>query len=162
MTPTRDGDGKKTADTKSAGKKTAAKKAAGKKTAAKKAAGKKTAGKKVSANRAASKKAPTTRVHEDAAVDDEAWREATGTTTLAWMGGRTGKPRPARFCPLCGSRLIPLIFGLVADPDLIAAWHGGEVAFGGCTPDFFFNAGWQCKGRGRHEFRQQNALGELI
>ena len=147
MAPTRDGDGKKSA---------------GKKTAGKKAVAKKKAGKKAASKNAASKKAPATRVHEDAAVDDEAWREATGTTTLAWMGGRTGKPRPARFCPLCGSRLIPLIFGLVADPDLIAAWHRGEVAFGGCTPDFFFNAGWQCKGRGQHEFRQQNALGELI
>jgi len=63
---------------------------------------------------------------------------------------RTGK------CPTCGSKTVPIIYGLPLDPELIEEADRGEVELGGCLiwPD---NPSWVCRGKEPHYWLEDEA-----
>lgn len=65
-----------------------------------------------------------------------------------------------RTCPTCASKMIPIIYGMPADPKLFENAERGEVELGGCVI-WFDNPSKVCRGPEPHYWREDEA-GRLI
>ena len=65
-----------------------------------------------------------------------------------------------RTCPTCGSKMIPIIYGMPGDPELFEKADRGEVELGGCVI-WFDNPSRVCRGSEPHYWREDEA-GRLV
>jgi hypothetical protein len=63
-------------------------------------------------------------------------------------------------CPTCGSRTVPIIYGMPCDPKLIKKAERGDVELGGCVI-WFDNPSKVCRGSEPHYLLEGEA-GALV
>lgn len=66
----------------------------------------------------------------------------------------------SRTCPTCGSKTIPIVYGMPGDPKVLEMADCGEKKLGGCVI-WFDNPSLVCRGSDPHYWREGTG-GSLI